>query len=121
MLSNHHLKMILIISSFGFSFSAYANCNYGNVYESLNCLETKNKSLKKRINTEYSKLMKVSSLRKPVDESQKAWLAYRNSQCQDLIGEISSTSLGAGSALSVLSCEVELNQLRLTQLTEASR
>lgn len=100
------------------SLSTMADCNFGNVYEDLDCYEKQLKTSKAELNRTYQKLSQQSdkATQNALEESQKAWLNYRDKQCNGLMAQIGSQAQGGGSGLIITSCLADLTQSRVTEL-----
>lgn len=55
-----------------------------------------------------------------LETSQKAWLAYRDAQCNGIEGYLGSQAQGAGAALILKSCLSEKLSKRITELKNIS-
>lgn len=112
--------IILITLLFSLSNIAYAECQNANVYDDINCYEKELKMNKTQLNQTYQKLYKSldDEGKRVLENSQKSWLAYKNSHCDEVIAYFAYQSLGAGPRLITLGCNVELTKQRLVQLKE---
>lgn len=110
-------NMILILGFLG-STSVYAQCQTGNVYTDIACYEKQLKADKSELNKTYNGL--YASLDKDgmliLEESQKAWLAYREKECNGLMAYFGSQAQGAGSHLITLSCVADKTEDRVKEL-----
>lgn len=113
-------KLLIVIFAATFSQFALADCNKGNVYEDLACYEKQIKQDKVKLNKTYEALSKSldSEGQKQLELSQKAWLAYREAQCEGLMGYYGSQAQGAGYALIQRSCISEKLSERLAELKQ---
>ncbi|MFP3589057.1 lysozyme inhibitor LprI family protein, partial [Paraburkholderia sp. SIMBA_055] len=53
----------------------------GNVYDALSCAERALNSSKRDLNAIYGKLYESTQYKEEFQQSQQAWLAYREKQC----------------------------------------
>ncbi len=115
------MKKILLLSLLIFVPSAvFAQCNTTNVYDDITCYETELKNNKAKLNQTYQKLYNTMDEegKKILETSQKNWLLYKNSHCDELVSYVSREALGGGSTLINLSCNVELTKARIQQLKD---
>lgn len=93
-------------------------CGKPNVYEDIECYQAQLKKDKATLNSIYDSLNRGLDLegKKQLELSQKAWLSYRDAQCNGLMGYYGSQSQGAGSALINLSCVSEKVGERIREL-----
>lgn len=112
------MKNILLIFGLLGSVSAYAQCQTGNVYTDIDCYEKQLKADKSELNRTYKSLYASldSDGRLALDASQKAWLVYREKECNGLMAYFGSQSQGAGSHLSTLSCVADKTEDRVKEL-----
>lgn len=113
-------KLLLVIFTTIISNNVLADCSKGNVYEDLACYEKQIKQDKTKMNKVYQTLNQSldSEGQKQLELSQKAWLAYREAQCEGLMGYYGSQAQGAGAALIQSSCLSEKLSERLNELKE---
>lgn len=111
-------KLIFIVLFACLPSITYAECALGNVYEDIACYEKALKANKTKLNQTYQKLFNAMDEdgKKILESSQKNWLLYKNSHCDELVSYVSSGALGAGSKLINLSCNAELVEQRIQQL-----
>lgn len=113
-------KVVILLACLLPASIVLAECNKGNVYEDIDCLGVQLKKDKKDLNSTYSKL--YGSLDTDgqllLESSQKAWLTYREKQCNGILSHFSSQAQGAGSHLIILSCEADKTSQRLAELKE---
>lgn len=111
-------KLVLISMLAYFPITAFAVCNATNVYDDIACYEKELKANKTKLNQSYQKLFNSmdDEGKKILESSQKNWLLYKNSHCDELVAYVSSGALGAGSKLINLSCNAELVEQRIQQL-----
>lgn len=109
------LLVLPLISSF-----AFAECKASNVYDEITCYEKQLKSNKIKLNQTYQKLYNTMDTegKKILETSQKNWLLYKNSHCDELVSYVYREALGGGSTLINLSCNVELTTARIQQLKD---
>jgi uncharacterized protein YecT (DUF1311 family) len=111
-------KMLsFVLLSFAPTF-VFPACHSSNVYESIACYEKELKMSKAKLNHTYQTLFKSldDEGKKVLENSQKNWLSYKNSHCDELVAYLSSDSQGGGSKLINLSCNAELIDQRIKQL-----
>ena len=113
-------KIIILITANLLSFSALANCNKSNVYESISCYEKELKMSKALLNQSYKKqyLALDAEGQLILEKSQKAWLDYKNSHCDELVAYFAAQAQGGGSRLINLSCNAQLTKDRTKQLSD---
>ncbi|TCM68443.1 uncharacterized protein YecT (DUF1311 family) [Acinetobacter calcoaceticus] len=112
-------KILLFIGLFSCT-AVYAQCQTSNVYTDIECYEKQLKIDKSQLNKTYNKL--YSSFddegKSALEASQKAWLVYRDKECNGLAAYFGSQALGAGSRLITLSCEAEKTSERVKALRD---
>lgn len=113
-----NMKIFFILTCILISSASFADCKTSNVYTDIDCYEKQLKSDKANLNKVYSNLFsKLDEDGKlALENSQKAWLNYREKECNGLMGYFGSQSLGAGSHLITLSCLAEKTRDRLKEL-----
>ena len=105
--------------SFGFAVAS-DDCDTGRVHEDLACIEDAYKLSKSRLNATYNKVlskMDENDVGK-LEGSQKAWLNYRNMQCNSLLGVFYLPSQAGGDKLISTYCELQKTDLRIKELEE---
>ena len=115
------MKKILLLSLLIFVPSAvFAQCNTTNVYDDITCYETELKNNKAKLNQTYQKLYNTMDEegKKILETSQKNWLLYKNSHCDELVSYVSREALGGGSKLINLSCNADLIDQRIKELKD---
>ncbi|WP_230964624.1 lysozyme inhibitor LprI family protein [Burkholderia cepacia] len=103
--------LILPITSF-----ADACANSGNVYGDLSCTNQALDKSKKELNLIYQKLYSATQYKNEFEQSQKAWLNYRDKQCNGYIAAEASQSQGAGSGLITKDCLATITKQRVDYL-----
>lgn len=113
-------KTIILMILNLLSFSAVANCNKSNVYESISCYEKELRSSKTLLNQSYKKqyLALDTDGKLILEKSQKAWINYKNSHCDELVAYLATQVQGGGSKLINLSCNTQLTNERIKQLDD---
>lgn len=113
-------KTVLFLLAILTSPISFAACNLGNVYEGIECYEAQLKKDKATMNKVYQNLIKSYDIenQKYLEQSQKAWLNYRDAQCKGLLANLAKDAQGAGAGLVILSCEADLTQHRLQELKQ---
>ncbi|WP_080485666.1 MULTISPECIES: lysozyme inhibitor LprI family protein [Burkholderia cepacia complex] len=87
-----------------------------NVYDDLSCtLHALDKS-KKDLNAIYQKIYASTQYKDELEKSQKAWLNYREKQCNGYIAAEASQSQGAGPGLITKDCLVTITRQRVDYL-----
>lgn len=111
-------KLYILVLMLFSSVAVYAQCQTGNVYTDISCLEKQLKADKSELNKTYNSL--YASLDKEgkliLEESQKAWLVYREKECNGLMAYFGSQSLGAGAHLITLDCVADKTEDRVKEL-----
>ncbi|WP_081334256.1 lysozyme inhibitor LprI family protein [Burkholderia diffusa] len=106
------LALLLIpLSSF-----AEACVGGGNVYNDLSCADHALAKSKQDLNSIYQKLYASTQYKNELEQSQKAWLNYREKQCNGYIAAEASQSQGAGSGLITKDCLVAITKQRVDYL-----
>ena len=110
----HYIALFLVT----ISNLSYAACAGSSVYEEIACYEKQYKADKTELNKTYQSLYKSfdATNQKLLENSQKAWLNYREIQCNQLLSNLSKDAAGAGIGLINLSCNANLTHLRIKEL-----
>ncbi|MEQ5839404.1 DUF1311 domain-containing protein [Paraburkholderia acidicola] len=103
--------LLLPLSSF-----AKTCVDSGNVYDDLSCADQALDSSKKELNVIYQKIYTSTQYKDEFEQSQKAWLNYRERQCNGYIAAEASQSQGAGSGLITKDCLVTITKQRVDYL-----
>lgn len=113
-------KFILLCLILLFSSNVFAECKTTNVYDDIACYEKELKNNKTKLNQTYQNLYKTmdDDGKIVLEKSQKNWLTYKNSHCDELVAHLSSYTLGAGNRLINLSCNSDLTEQRIKQLKD---
>lgn len=111
---------LIFCLSFIFSSQVFADCSATNVYDDIKCYEKELKQDKNKLNQTYQKLSNTLDNEGKIvlEKSQKTWLLYKNTHCDELVAHLSMYSLGAGSRLINLSCNADLIKERIQQLKD---
>ncbi len=120
----NYKKFLLLTFFLNISSSAFAECKNANVYEDIQCYEKQYKNDKIFLNQIYQKLYKSipdEEGRKALENSQKAWLNYRNIHCDELLSYYASQTQGAGSKLINLSCNADITRERIKDLKDLAQ
>ncbi|QPS43514.1 DUF1311 domain-containing protein [Burkholderia humptydooensis] len=88
----------------------------GNVYDDLSCTDQELAKSKKDLNSIYQKLYASTQYKDALEQSQKAWLNYREKQCNGYIAAEASQSQGAGPGLITKDCLVTITKQRVDYL-----
>jgi len=105
------ILLLLPLSSF-----AKACTDSGNVYDDLSCTNQALDSSKRDLNAIYQKIYASTQYKDEFEQSQKAWLNYRERQCNGYIAAEASQSQGAGSGLITKDCLVAITKQRVDYL-----
>ncbi|MBN3816029.1 DUF1311 domain-containing protein [Paraburkholderia sp. Se-20369] len=105
------LLLLLPLTSF-----AEACVGGGNVYNDLSCVDRALEKSKKDLNVIYQKIYSSTQYKGEFEQSQKAWLNYREKQCNGYIASEASQSQGAGSSLITKDCLVTITKQRVDYL-----
>lgn len=104
--------LLLLLNSY-----AEACDDNGNVYDDLSCVDHTLDKEKKDLNAIYQKIYSSTLYKHEFEQSQKAWLNYREKQCHGYIAAEASQSQGAGSVLIMKDCLVAITKQRVAYLT----
>ena len=88
----------------------------GNVYDDLFCAQQNLGELKNELNVIYRKIYSSTPYKDEFEKSQRAWLNYREKQCNNYIAAEASQSQGAGPGLIVKDCLVTITRQRVDYL-----
>jgi uncharacterized protein YecT (DUF1311 family) len=88
----------------------------GNVYDDLSCADQTLGQLKKDLNIIYQKIYSSTQYKNEFEQSQKAWLNYRERQCNGYIAVEAAQSQGAGSGLITKDCLATITKQRVDYL-----
>ncbi|WP_082728939.1 lysozyme inhibitor LprI family protein [Burkholderia sp. LA-2-3-30-S1-D2] len=105
------LLLLLPLSSF-----AEACVNSGNVYDDLSCTDRALNISKKDLNLIYQKIYSSTQYKNEFEQSQKAWLNYREKQCNGYIAAEASQSQGVGPGLITKDCLLTITKQRVDYL-----
>ncbi|MEN8381371.1 lysozyme inhibitor LprI family protein [Acinetobacter radioresistens] len=96
---------------------AWADCtNPQNSFEGQKCLSNEVTSLKKDLNSIYSKAYTSTEAKKELDASQKKWLAFKEAQCGDFV--VADTQGSPATISTDLYCQTILIKQRIDFLKE---
>jgi uncharacterized protein YecT (DUF1311 family) len=107
------LWMILFLPLSSF---AEACIGGGNVYDDLSCVDRSLQQSKRELNNIYQKIYSSTQYKNELEQAQKAWLNYRERQCNGYISAEASQSQGAGPSLITKDCLVVLTKQRVDYL-----
>ncbi|MGS0896790.1 lysozyme inhibitor LprI family protein [Burkholderia stagnalis] len=112
------MKKIAFLLFLSLPFSSYADsCVKGvNVYDDLSCLDRTLSQSKKELNAIYQKIYASTQHKNALEQSQKAWLDYREKQSHGYIAAEASQSQGAGPGLITRDCLVTITRQRVDYL-----
>lgn len=111
------IKMVLLSTILLSSFS-YAKCNYENQIVAYKCLQSELKTGKTKMNQLYQQIYAQydDKNKQLLEKSQKAWLNYRDIQCNQLLGSLTYGALGMSAGFAAIDCELNSIQFRLKEL-----
>ncbi|MGC2948117.1 MULTISPECIES: lysozyme inhibitor LprI family protein [Burkholderia] len=112
------MKKIIPLVFFLLPLTAFADAcaNSGNVYDDLSCTNQTLDNSKKELNTIYQKLYSSTQYKNEFEQSQRAWLNYRDKQCNGYIAAEASQSQGAGPGLITKDCLATITKQRVDYL-----
>lgn len=105
------ILLLLPLSSF-----AEACTSSGNVYDDLSCANHTLDKSKKDLNSIYQKIYSSTQYKNEFEQSQKAWLNYREKQCNGYIATEASQAQGAGASLITKDCLITITKQRVDYL-----
>ncbi|WP_321926879.1 lysozyme inhibitor LprI family protein [Paraburkholderia guartelaensis] len=88
----------------------------GNVYDDLSCVNSGLDKSKKELNAIYQKIYASTQYKNEFEQSQKAWLNYREKQCNGYIAAEASQSQGVGPGLITKDCLLAITRQRVDYL-----
>ncbi|WP_260436981.1 lysozyme inhibitor LprI family protein [Burkholderia contaminans] len=88
----------------------------GNVHDDLSCVDRALTQSKKDLNLIYRKIYAATQYKNEFEQSQKAWLDYRDRQCNGYIAAEASQSQGEGSGLITRDCLLTITRQRVDYL-----
>ncbi|WP_228147124.1 lysozyme inhibitor LprI family protein [Acinetobacter sp. ANC 3832] len=103
----------ILLSSF-----SYAKCNNENQIVAYKCLQSELKTEKTKMNQLYQQIYAQydDKNKQLLEKSQKAWLNYRDVQCNQLLGRLTYGALGMSAGFAAIDCELNSIQFRLKEL-----
>jgi len=115
------MKKILLFTAISFfSVGVMADCNNPKTSHDIQqCLSSEITQLKKDLNTTYAKLYKQTDAKQELDNSQKAWLKYKELQCGDFV--VAETQGSPATVEYDLTCQSILYKQRIAFLKEMFR
>jgi uncharacterized protein YecT (DUF1311 family) len=108
--------IVLTISLLPLSAISEICATSGNVYTDLSCVDLALDQSKKDLNAIYQKIYISTQHKDKFEQAQKAWLNYREKQCNGYISSEASQSQGAGAGLITKDCLVEITTQRVEYL-----
>jgi len=105
------ILILLPLSSF-----AQTCSDSGNVYGDLSCANQALDRAKRELNAIYQKIYTTTQYKSEFEQSQKAWLNYREKQCNGYIAAEASQSQGVGPGLITKDCLVTITRQRVDYL-----
>ncbi|MEK6349453.1 MAG: lysozyme inhibitor LprI family protein [Burkholderia sp.] len=112
------MKKIVYLALLLFPLSSFAqtgNCS-GTVYDELACTRLSLSASKKALNVIYQQIYASTQYKNELEQSQKAWLAYRDKQCNGYIAAEAAEAQGEGAALITQDCLATLTRQRVEYL-----
>ncbi|HGH3561182.1 TPA: lysozyme inhibitor LprI family protein [Acinetobacter baumannii] len=109
------MKKILLIATSLLSVTTFA----GSVDSGLQKLDKEIKGLKSELNTQYKKAYSQTEAKQELDNSQKAWLKYKELQCGDFV--VADTEGSPATVEYDLTCQSILYKQRIAFLKEMFR
>ena len=91
------------------------NCSKGSMLEMNFCLENEYKKMDEQLNWLYKKLLSVVVYPEPLKNAQRAWLKFRDLQCEFLVP---SSREGSGVPYSRNVCLIDLTAKRVLDLQQ---
>lgn len=88
----------------------------GNVYGDLSCADHNLIKAKRDLNDIYRKIYTSTQHKDELDGSQKAWLNYREKECNGYVAAEASQSQGVGAGLITKECLVAITKQRVDYL-----
>ncbi|WP_084168689.1 lysozyme inhibitor LprI family protein [Paraburkholderia acidipaludis] len=112
------MKKLIFLVIFLLPLSSFAKAciESGNVCDDLSCADQNPGRLKKDLNIIYQKIYSSTQYKNEFEQSQKAWLNYRERQCNGYIAAEASQAQGAGSGLITKDCLVTITKQRVEYL-----
>ncbi|AYZ96946.1 DUF1311 domain-containing protein [Burkholderia dolosa] len=90
--------------------------NGGNAYNDLSCVDQSLEKSKKDLNSLHRRIYSSTQYKQEFEQSQKAWLNYREKQCNGYIAAEASQSQGVGPGLITKECSLALTRQRIDYL-----
>ncbi|MCA8094912.1 DUF1311 domain-containing protein [Burkholderia anthina] len=87
-----------------------------NVYDDLSCVDRSLAESKQALNAVYRKIYASTQYKNAFEQSQKAWLDYRDKQCNGYIAAEASQSQGEGPGLITRDCLLTITRQRVDYL-----
>ncbi|MFA8361766.1 lysozyme inhibitor LprI family protein [Burkholderia ubonensis] len=112
------MKKIIVFVLMLLPFISFADVciDGGNVYSDLSCTERALDKSKKELNSVYQKIYVSTQYKSEFEQSQRAWLNYREKQCNGYIAAEASQSQGVGPGLITKDCLVTITKQRVDYL-----
>ncbi|WP_175687654.1 lysozyme inhibitor LprI family protein [Burkholderia anthina] len=88
----------------------------GNVYDDLSCVDRSLAESKQALNAIYRKIYASTQYKSEFEQSEQAWLDYRNKQCNGYIAAEASQSQGEGPGLITRDCLLTITRQRVDYL-----
>ncbi|MCO8588232.1 lysozyme inhibitor LprI family protein [Burkholderia multivorans] len=112
------MKNIVILTFLLLPLASFAEAcdNSGNSYSDLSCIARDLDKEKKDLNEIYKKIYSSTQYKSEFEQSQKAWLNYREKQCRGYIAAEASQSQGVGAELITKDCLYAITKQRVDYL-----
>lgn len=112
------MKKLFLLMFLLFPLTSFADAcvGSGNVYDDLSCADRTLGVLKKDLNVIYQKIYSSTQYKNEFEQSQRAWLNYRDKQCNGYIAAEASQSQGVGPDLIEKDCLVVITRQRVDYL-----
>ncbi|WP_175719496.1 lysozyme inhibitor LprI family protein [Burkholderia anthina] len=112
------MKMTISLALLLLPLSALADpcVGNGNVYDDLSCVDRSLAQSKQELNAIYRKIHASTQYKDAFEQSQKAWLTYRDKQCNGYIAAEASQAQGEGAGLITRDCLLTITRQRVDYL-----
>ncbi len=112
-------NQFLIITLCLISTASFAECSIQHdQMKAFKCMEQQLKTDKTKMNKLYQQVYNQYDEKNKalLEKSQKAWLNYRNAQCDELMSSLTYGALGLASGFANLDCQMSSTEFRLKEL-----
>lgn len=102
---------------------SFAECNQNDQVQIHQCMTQQLKTDKVKMNKLYQQAYNKFENNNQIllEKSQKAWLNYRNVQCDELMGSLTYGASGMAAGLVYLQCQLDSTEFRLKELQDLAR